>query len=965
MSDGKSDTTQAENSFLPQKVRLGDFFPSRPGLQKDRIIKDISVGDDDASAISLLTVTPSSEIVITGENLGAYDSAAIITATNEPPRFIPGTITHKPTLVSIEFPDYGSREYNFRLLLNSSQPNVSPILLTQKFVFKRESEKEKDERKRKASEAKDRQAEAEESFERAQEENVRSAGAVTIKAGAEVLSGIAAGAIAAAGSFLPGENGENTPRTEEEELDRIVHAWPGSKSPKDSHEKNGVGNIRKNVISGGGQKDEINSTSNTTSSGQSPVVHQWPGKKEKTSQTTTASAGSLSPSSAERPSGLQEGAENKGRVDSAAANIENKGVPASANPRTEDGSLDSANVPQSNKGESKIASKIFGGGEKIKQPGDASVFGKGEQVGRRVDGLAGVVSRVGSVRGGKLNGKIVNGSQRGEAPSQSTQSGVSGNISSNTNVNISGSSKGSVGVNISGSSNMAGAAVTESVGEETIILSTNEVSEKASVNSVLGGLQDEPLAEGAGPELPKGQSGILKGNPAEPFKNKKDIKLEQEYKAKFAEFQRNEKNLNVKFRIPSDLPGVGQSGKRKGSVRGEQASPRTRRDSSSSGERLSSQEGVSAGTLPDASDSLDSRSAITGVPLSEGNSKISKPEFSQGSSFSPIQSSDAVQNTGLSSQVQPVSEESGESNFLEQNSPSQDISPVQKKKSSKKSELPEDVEKAVGTATSEWWWAGFGVAAAVFFSGFDFLLGAIIMDGYWIAHARKPTLFPMKKWQKGVTVFANISPFLFAALFVVLVITVACNMPVYKYIISGVSTVTGNGAGICSNFDISKLGSSSSMTGAQADGGDWKNVGAGVCQPLSSGPASVTNLSQSCFGSNAPKASAIAAAESGGNPTSESRSDKCADGNSVSIGLFQINLTNHPMGGLNCPAAFTKQYTGSDRSCIVKTDASSQALYQNCVAAAKDPSNNIQEACTISRNGQSWNQWGANNKCGF
>ena len=135
-----------------------------------------------------------------------------------------------------------------------------------------------------------------------------------------------------------------------------------------------------------------------------------------------------------------------------------------------------------------------------------------------------------------------------------------------------------------------------------------------------------------------------------------------------------------------------------------------------------------------------------------------------------------------------------------------------------------------------------------------------------------------------------------------------------------------------------------------------------ACSPLTSGPASLEALSTSCFGPNAAKASGIARQESGGNPAIASRSDVCQPGGeSVSWGLFQINISANKIGGLNCPAAFSDPYTGSDKQCTVVN----RALYDQCVAAAKDPAQNIQTACRMSGGGANWGPWGANRICKF
>ena len=145
-----------------------------------------------------------------------------------------------------------------------------------------------------------------------------------------------------------------------------------------------------------------------------------------------------------------------------------------------------------------------------------------------------------------------------------------------------------------------------------------------------------------------------------------------------------------------------------------------------------------------------------------------------------------------------------------------------------------------------------------------------------------------------------------------------------------------------------------------------------ACVPLTSGAASVANLQSACFGSNATQASSIANLESGGDVFAQSGTDKCMeDGNSVSWGLFQINLTDHslpnPNGSgqmLDCSNAFNLPYgpyTASNHHCSVRD----QTLFNLCKQAATTASINISVACQISQNGTHWSQWGANSKCNF
>ncbi len=219
----------------------------------------------------------------------------------------------------------------------------------------------------------------------------------------------------------------------------------------------------------------------------------------------------------------------------------------------------------------------------------------------------------------------------------------------------------------------------------------------------------------------------------------------------------------------------------------------------------------------------------------------------------------------------------------------------------------------------------------------------------------------MPGWQKAVTLACNLLTLLaFAAVFVIVVGALCATAPTRLLLQAGgagglcdamengISTMTGSGQG---NIQVGEPSGPSVKVG-------------NTCYAAATGPASIANLSISCFGqANAPEASAIAYAESGGNALSASRTDVCAtDGSAVSFGLFQINISAHKIGSLNCPAAFNQMFTASTKStCRVVN----QSLYQQCVQAAKDAATNIQVACQISGNGSSWSAWGANLKCGF
>lgn len=146
----------------------------------------------------------------------------------------------------------------------------------------------------------------------------------------------------------------------------------------------------------------------------------------------------------------------------------------------------------------------------------------------------------------------------------------------------------------------------------------------------------------------------------------------------------------------------------------------------------------------------------------------------------------------------------------------------------------------------------------------------------------------------------------------------------------------------------------------------------GKCLPMPTGPCSESNLSSSCFKDVAHEASQICG-ESGGDPKSESRTDRATGGGCPppykpndcphSAGLFQINFAEHPIGVLPCPNAFKPiNDNGITRYVIVD-----QALYNKCLAAAKLPQANIATACQIyEAAGNKWSKdWAFGPKCGL
>lgn len=144
--------------------------------------------------------------------------------------------------------------------------------------------------------------------------------------------------------------------------------------------------------------------------------------------------------------------------------------------------------------------------------------------------------------------------------------------------------------------------------------------------------------------------------------------------------------------------------------------------------------------------------------------------------------------------------------------------------------------------------------------------------------------------------------------------------------------------------------------------------GAGSCTVPPSGPCSVAALQ--AFGQAASQAAQICTAESTGDPTNESRSDRLADGRAYSIGLFQINLTNsfnHRVNGRNCSDAFTGTCQG--RAVVQSGSAAGRCshrvrdipFYNQCVAAAKNPQINIAAARALYDG--DWGRWSTARTC--
>ena len=178
---------------------------------------------------------------------------------------------------------------------------------------------------------------------------------------------------------------------------------------------------------------------------------------------------------------------------------------------------------------------------------------------------------------------------------------------------------------------------------------------------------------------------------------------------------------------------------------------------------------------------------------------------------------------------------------------------------------------------------------------------------------------------------------------------------------------------------IEDLGNSSySSTGGAGTGGDASSC---VVQTDQNNACSPAKLASSCFGNRAEEASKICSAESRGGSTDVSSGSDLLDngsGPSYSVGLWQINLTVHQVGGLNCPAAFSGTcgpgtatpnkkgpFVGGPKVGNCSQRIVNQTLYDQCVAAAKDSVKNTTVACGEYNRLGNFKPWEYSaNKCG-
>lgn len=138
--------------------------------------------------------------------------------------------------------------------------------------------------------------------------------------------------------------------------------------------------------------------------------------------------------------------------------------------------------------------------------------------------------------------------------------------------------------------------------------------------------------------------------------------------------------------------------------------------------------------------------------------------------------------------------------------------------------------------------------------------------------------------------------------------------------------------------------------------GDLQNGGAN--ERTDSNPILVEQVSESVVigeikstfpAESAATAIAIARAESRLVPEKDSDLDIMQDGRPFSVGVFQINLTWHALGGHDCPAAFRGK---SFKAVVIDED-----LYNTCVKLARDYKINVNKAHDIFERSGGFGRW--------
>lgn len=145
------------------------------------------------------------------------------------------------------------------------------------------------------------------------------------------------------------------------------------------------------------------------------------------------------------------------------------------------------------------------------------------------------------------------------------------------------------------------------------------------------------------------------------------------------------------------------------------------------------------------------------------------------------------------------------------------------------------------------------------------------------------------------------------------------------------------------------------------------------CQVSQYGSCSLSAIQAAGFGSLAGDAALIVGAESGCNPSSESRTDTTTDGRTYSVGTWQINMAAHRAQctlstgesiNIDCPSAFRPAATRNQYG-VREQIVENEGVYRACVQALKDPRCNNEIAARIARRSGDMGDWACSaRKCG-
>ncbi len=1000
------------NTFIPQIVSVGKWFAAAPGRITDRIIGSITSGDE-SDSLGTITITPSNRLEIRGQNLGSYTRARIFDSLGSS-RVVPGNLDHKiidaasevePESLTLPLLDYGEDEFSFNLFLDSTEPGVAPLRLTQKFAFKKETEEEKKKRQQKQAEADKKQKEAEAAdFENKETQNLHKLGSLNSeqpskpaesKNTAQPKSGIAGDKL----KYKREENKKEDNNTE------------GNKSP----------------VSKGIEK-KLNPLENPDSLTQAePTVHKWQQK----SVVQTGNTGSLPHVSAQQafneplqntPEKVTLNTQANNGAESLPVNKQeenanqqefrnvNRQTPKIINPNSPpltpnipnakvtssplivekpNASFLDISAPDTKK--SSIGAKAVTASEPlIITPKQAQIKQETNSQKSVALGLAqslGAKSQVSFDEDVKEAYQLIDAEMDIRKNEYMIKNTISGNLEMDNKAYQ--KVRGQIQNQVWGRFAIEHPDKAENFRKEIIELDQTMSQQDSTAQQVIT------------------QSLINRGSGVNKLSSQK-IVTERQGVALGGKNTLTEKNTEENIGLTGKIQGLKKQDKTvrlnleaKGLVKPQKSALGITKGTKS----LISEAGLAGGTSLAAQNILKEK-------LKERDVKSTELEETE-----RVKNSANIQNVQNTAQNEPEEQEEAEEDEEEINVgakfettdfdndlPVEFQADIRALKmggnisASRKQKIEQArIKHIVNAANTSLDSLLNSLAIVIWGSVLLIPVGAIVGDllplvkntlGGWAIKKFLKTESLKKQASiivsqiklsgkiKAQILAMNLVTLIVPIVLIIIILVVGCTLPLPGSL--SFFGLSGNG-NICESINNisnvgTNLGSSAAVTVTTG----------GKCSALLTGPASTANLAGSCFGNNAPQASAIAGAESGGQATAQSKTDICTvDGTPVSFGLFQINISANPIRKitgtdangkysygvtLDCPSAFTHPYTGSRKDCALKPGM--QGLYQQCVAAAQDPASNIVTACYIAQikniNSKAvWNAWGANSKCEF